>query len=99
MARSYLFGHLRKNSYNKNTGHDNKKGEPHLIQFYKKSPTTMMMMMQNHGLKGYSTGCEPAGYHHHEMGGVKPVRVKNFLLYEASNSICTINSMKTFVVM
>ena len=38
-----------------------------------------MMIMQNYGLKGYYTGCEPAGDHHDEMGGVKPVREKLFL--------------------
>ena len=45
----------------------------------KKSPTMTMMIMQNYGLKGYYTGCEPAGDHHDEMGGVKPVREKLFL--------------------
>ena len=46
----------------------------------------IMMMMQNHGLKGYYTGYTSAGYHD-EMGGVKPVRVKNFFVWEASNYI------------
>ena len=32
------------------------------------------MMMQIQCLKGYCTGCEPAGDHHDEMGGVICIR-------------------------
>ena len=50
------------------------KGGVYLIKFSTKSPTPIMMMMQIQCLKGYHTGCEPAGDHHDEMGGVISIR-------------------------
>ena len=55
------------------------------------------MMMQIQCLKGYCTGCEPAGDHHDEMGGV--ISIRGIFLFEAFSSICTINSIKTFRLM
>ena len=83
-----FFKHFSDN-ITKYAGHNNKwKRGTKLFDpiFHKKSPTMIMMMMQNHGLKGYYTGYTSAGYHD-EMGGVKPVRVKNFFVWEASNYV------------
>ena len=43
--------------------------------------------MQNHGLKGYYTGCTSAGYHD-EMGGVKPLEGKKLFLFGKLLTMC-----------
>ena len=57
----------------------------------------MKMMMQIQCLKGYCTGCEPAGDHHDEMGGV--ISIRGSFCLEAFSSIYTIDSIKTFRLM